>query len=338
LTHQIQSCEKLFKSTMRCFALAATTELQLGSAEDGAALLGDTEDPFLLELGEVELSARCGGSNLEEYLEFCSQQALDWPEGVLDNHHNALQAIASQVSSLQTFLQYMPPVVTLFLTTGCEEARSERGVAYCRGKASIFIGRANLADWQSDAEALPRLLLHELWHIFSRNVTAEQRNEMYAVFGFRPINSDLGAPYPEEIRSVRWTNPDAMQLSHYVAAEVGEGETLCFVPMLFLEPYDLTDAEDSPLEHLVCAWGVLDPESLVWATDEVVEEGQQPRETTLLVPGPALPEHLYRQTSRNTVYMFHADEIAAENFVLAAMGAEQCDNPALVARFRALLE
>ena len=334
----------IFLASMKSFPLAATTELRLGSAVDGASLLGDTEDRFLMQLGEVEIAARCGSDNVEEFLAFCSRQALEWPEGALDDHADALRTIADQIGGMQSFVEHLPPVVSLFLTTGCEEAHSERGVAYCRGNAAIFIGRANLVDWKSDPEALPRLLLHELWHIYSRNVSADVRNEIYAGFGFRPINAELGVAHPEEIQSLRWTNPDAMQLSHYVAADVGEGQILNFVPMLFLEPYDLDAPEDSPLEHLVCAWGVLDVDSLEWITEETergeneAEESAERLETTLLVPGNALPEDLYLQTSRNTPYMFHADEVAAENFVLAAMGAEQCDNPTLVARMRARLE
>lgn len=34
--------------------------------------------------------------------------------------------------------------------------------------------------------------------------------------------------------------------------------------------------------------------------------------------------------SRNTGYVLHPDEIAAENFVLAAMRTSECDNPAKV--------
>jgi hypothetical protein len=36
------------------------------------------------------------------------------------------------------------------------------------------------------------------------------------------------------------------------------------------------------------------------------------------------------KVSRNTGYILHPDEIAAENFVLAAMQNTKCDNPAKV--------
>ncbi len=58
---------------------------------------------------------------------------------------------------------------------------------------------------------MKRLLLHELWHIFSRNAPAELVDQCYSVFGFKRIPKKHGAPYPEEIELLRFTNPDGMK-------------------------------------------------------------------------------------------------------------------------------
>ncbi len=127
---------------------------------------------------------------------------------------------------------------------------------------------------------------------------------------------------------------------------------LPLVPLVFVTPYDVAGPEHSPFDFLTVVFGVLRMEpreeaagggvELSWVT-EVPEEGAEEEarheldaEMTLLVPPQLVPEDFWRQVSRNTGYILHPDEIAAENFVLAAMKTA-CDNPGKVEQLTLLL-
>jgi hypothetical protein len=163
---------------------------------------------------------------------------------------------------LTIILQWLPlpATVNLFKTTGAEETGSETSaVAYCRGFDSIFISQENFVNPVAKA-GITKLLLHELWHIISRNSTKTFVDRCYAVFQFKRIpNGPIS--YPEELGktviqsnwrstlknskctagSLRFTNPDAIHISHYIDVRVtGDSETtttLSVAPLVYLQPY-----------------------------------------------------------------------------------------------------
>ena len=325
----------------------------LCSVESGRSLFLDPDDPFLSELNEFELSARAGRPiSVEEFLEYQAGEVRPWPAEFAspDRAEAAFSAIGEHVARLAGFVAHLPRKVRLVLTTGCEEARSGRKVAYCRGKDAIVVGEANLKSWRKP-DKMARLMLHELWHLFSRNCPAEKADACYAVFGFRRVPGKRGAPYPEEVAALRFTNPDGMSASHYieVASDEDAEARVPLVPLLFLAPYDVAGEQASPFDYMTVVFGVLrmtprqDKEGkydLSWVTEDAEEGGEGgdiDSEMTVMVPPEMVPADFWRQVSRNTGYVLHVDEIAAENFVLLAMKNRQCDNPTLLDRLQELL-
>jgi hypothetical protein len=127
-----------------------------------------------------------------------------------------------------------------------------------------------------------------------------------------------------------------MFASHYIDVASDEGHVLPLVPLVFLTPYDVALDAASPFDFLTVVFGVLRMEEdeerpgkidCSWVTEEAEEGAHElDQEMTLLVPPEMVPEDFWRQVSRNTGYVLHVDEIAAENFVLAAMQTTECDN------------
>lgn len=341
--------------------MAAGRQLALGRAAAGRAVLEDLSDPFLEELSEVQLVARCGSSEMAHYIDWCAANVLEWPLLLPAFFRPALLQLAHLLQPFALWTQGLPPRITLFLTTGREEARTEVAVAYCRSSHAIFISRANFSDWEEDPSKLHHLLLHELWHIWSRNASPDQCDDIYRLFGFKRVPKKRGAPYPEELAALRFTNPDAKYLSHYIDVRTGgedqEGDqVLPFCPLTFLAPYDFGDETLSPMDHMTVGWGVLSIDldessgkaDVSWVTEPIQPEdgqevtasvegdGEGPQEVTLIVPTQALPEDFWRQVSRNTGYVFHVEEIAAENFVALVLKSP-CDCPQLLEKMGRVL-
>ncbi len=120
------------------------------------------------------------------------------------------------------------------------------------------------------------------WHIISRNCTDAFVDRVYKCFGFLRIANgavtqflllpviltatvslfhlfSLAGPmsYPEELSPLRFTNPDALYISHYISVRVDEeegGHTLPVAPMVYLRPYDVSDEHENPFDNIAVAW------------------------------------------------------------------------------------
>jgi hypothetical protein len=112
----------------------------------------------------------------------------------------------------------------LVKTTGREEADS----AYCRGTNVVALSRHFV---NAPAAELDSMLIHELFHILSRN-SPELRQKLYALIGFKPC-AEIG--FPPELEAHHITNPDAPRLDYFVEVTRGE-QKLDVVPVLFATP------------------------------------------------------------------------------------------------------
>ena len=329
-------------------------ELVLGSCDDGKRVLSDLDDPFLVELQEFEIAARMKKqASLEEFLDFQVSNVIEWSKDDVMKINPMIENVVTLVSKFSFLTQSLPDKISVFLTTGKEEAAVERvPVAYCRGLSSIFISKSNVAEWLDDESKFQKLILHELWHILSRNLDPEKADEFYRIFGYERIIKKRGVYHPEELVPLKFTNPDAIYNSHYINVTSEDGETLPLVPLIFLTPHDISDADSSPIESMTLAFAVLkmevdEPsEKLLcsWVTETPAPEdlpenisADEVQDVTVLIPPGDLPEDFWKQISRNTEYVIHVEEICAENFVLCVLGDDKCSDPTKVQAFKDLL-
>lgn len=327
------------------------SRLVFGNSERGRAVFLDPTDPFSSNLEAFEMVARSRNpecSTVEAFRQMQATQIRPWEAHEREEISRLVLELYDQLKRFNWLP--LPGVIYLFKTSGIEETAVETSpVAYCRGKNNVFISQANFTDPIAKT-GLKRLVLHELWHIVSRNCTEPFVDRVYAIFGFNRINSGPMA-YPVELAQLRFSNPDALYVSHYINVTVADDEapgtaaTLSVAPLLYLQPYNVM--EGSPFDSIGVAWGVLAVGSdgrAVWTqvendeddgenedensshNDEDEEAGEATsRRATMLLPHGSLPEEFWRKISRNTEYILHVEEICAENFVLCVT-QDKCDD------------
>lgn len=325
------------------------SQLVLGSVERGRQVLLDACDGYVARLEHYEMVARSRNPeiNKETFQRMQASAVRPWKPDETEE----IARLAVEIRDALGRFTWMPlpRAVYLFKTTGKEETGVETtAVAYCRGLNNVFISQANFIDPVARA-GLKRLLLHELWHILARNYSDSFVDRVYTVFGFHRIVSSTPLSYPEEVSPLRFTNPDALDISHYIRLNVSDEEnpgstaSLAVAPLLYLQPYNVF--ESSPFENISVAWGALalnvgsaswvcidaeegddrDDEDNHENDDENSDDHGGSRKTAMLLPHGALPEDFWLQVSRNTEYVLHVEEIAAENFVLCVM-EEKCQD------------
>lgn len=150
------------------------------------------------------------------------------------------------------------------------------------------------------ARLLP-VLLHELFHIYSR-YHPEQQRRLYKMIGFRAIRKKL--QWADSLDQLILLNPDGVNWRYRIQLKY-QGRDRPFVPLLTARYLNATTLPY--LEHL--AFGL-----------HPLEEGEEEKWRIVpeAVPLGELPA-FYEKVGDNTDYIIHPDEILADNFVLLAL-------------------
>ena len=300
--------------------LLPASELRFASRDDGARLLA-ARDEFVGCLSEFDRAARTGLQppvSDDAYLAFTAAQALDWtPEEV-----QTLRVLMERVSGrIRGWRLPLPPTVTLVKTTGKEEG----GALYTRG-AAIFLPEEFVRGLGS--ESRENVLIHELFHVLSRNAPDLQRR-LYQIVGFQ-IGGDLDLPPALARRKI--TNPDAPRVNCYLPIEK-EGRTLQLAPLLLAKSAEYDTARGGGVfAYLTLRLVEASPEGGRWIC---APEGGEPR----LHEIDSVPEY-QEKIGRNTDYIIHPEEVLADNFVLLATGVDpqKLPTPRILEEMRAVLE
>lgn len=289
------------------FAVTSDTLLELSGTNDARqALL--TEDHFIRALSEFDRAARLKSEqpvSREQFLKFIEGAVLPWND---EEKSKLEKAAAGAKHTLSQFKMALPRRILLVQTTGQEEGHA----AYCRGTNIIVLPRRYV---MGSARSLESVLIHEVFHILSRN-NSDLRTQLYALVGFKPCNE---IRFPPMLESRRLTNPDAPQLNYLLEVQ-HQGRKRAVVPILFATPARWNQEKGGEffayltwkllaLEQLDGHWGApLSDGKPVLLTDQDVTGW---REQIGEQPGPVL----------------QAEEILADYFVRVLEGRDKVPPP-----------
>ncbi|MDZ4683406.1 MAG: hypothetical protein SH848_06815 [Saprospiraceae bacterium] len=197
----------------------------------------------------------------------------------------------------------IPDTLGLIKTPGKHYGPS---VFYTRER-NIIIPQSDLLE-PNRAELL-RVMLHELFHIYSR-YHPKQRRDLYALIGFRPLPGGRAAlRFPPKLEALLLTNPDginvayAIRLPHPTRSDVQAIPLIrsrypafnpgirAFFPYLQFDLYAIRQKSDGTFVVLSRSDG-----------SSTLLEGEK--------------KGFYAQIGDNTNYIIHPDEILADNFAL----------------------
>lgn len=291
--------------------------VRFATAAEGREALAE-RDAFLDNLGPLERQLRVGTEedvSDERFVAFLRGEVLDWPAEAVARIGAALGEVREKIAPLK--LRF-PETVLFVLTTG----REEGDAAYCRGAATVVFSRRRAA---STGEALEHLLLHELFHIFSRN-HPELREPLYATLGFRPCPR---IELPVSIRPRRLTNPDAPTIDCSITLE-DEGRSTPATPVFFASIDRFDPARPGPFFRFA-TFRLMAVEQVDGRWRAVERDGQP------VLIDPAESPSYAEQIGRNTGYIIHPEEILADNFVHLVRGKTDLPTPRIVESMRAIL-
>ena len=297
-------------------AISENCQIEFANKRQGGDLLAQKDD-YIQRLSKFDRTAKLQRKNPaseKQFLKFSRKQSMEWS----DSEREKLEAIIESLRPLMVpYARFLPPQVQLVKTTG----RLESNAFYTRGTA-IFIPERNMAR---PRELLATVMLHEFFHVITRSDPA-LRDKLYATIGFIKVPELV---LPKSLVDKKISNPDVPVLTHLVKIKI-DGEEHWATPFIYADrDYDRTVKpvffQYLQLGMLAYQWdGKSDPQAVM------VDE------KTLLVPLEQV-EGLYEQIGRNTEYLFHAEEVLADNFALLVKG-DNANSPEVLERMKAVFD
>ncbi|MCB9273954.1 MAG: hypothetical protein H6564_07925 [Lewinellaceae bacterium] len=182
------------------------------------------------------------------------------------------------------------------------------GVYYTRERCIIIPANELQAD---NAEALTGVMLHELFHIYSR-YHPEQREALYRLIGFERLARPLHLP--DSLQQRLLLNPDGIDYRYGIAFDGPGGRAIQAVGLISAAFPEYSPSHAQYFEYLDFQLYPITRSDSAYAV-QVINASQSP-----LPPVDSLPG-FFRRIGDNTSYIIHPDEILAENFVFMIMMA-----------------
>jgi hypothetical protein len=192
-----------------------------------------------------------------------------------------------------------------------------KGVFYTR-KNAIIIPADMLEDYNK--KVFKDIIIHEIFHIYSRLNKEEKRKELYSLIQFNKLGGngikssklENALLIPFKVNDKILLNPDGLEKEWYIKSRIGEKDYQ-LIPLLI----SISDRvnSDNYMANLELRFYAVHKNGNLYSLSE--------NEYFLIEDIP----NFYSQVGDNTTYILHPDEILAENFVIAVLAQE---NPVIL--------
>lgn len=268
-----------------------------------------TSDSYTKALSKFDLTSRTKNKESTEegdYLTYASQQAQAWTAEEKTVLEERILGIKDKIDALGLKLEF-PEEILLIKSTMDEEGGA---VSYTRENYIVVRGLVNES-----------FLIHELFHILTR-FKPEIRSELFETINFTESNR---ITYPEGIRDLVITNPDAPFLEHTITVEIdGESEEVVFI-LVSEEEWDGGSFFTYLKQRLMFVGGAANEKQATLVDDMPVLRNF------------AAATDLKQKIGTNTDYTLHPEEILAEHFVMLVL-EQEVPEPSYIEAMKVILQ
>lgn len=300
-------------------ALPRTT-FEFARRADGAQVLG-ADDEYVQATGAMERMAKTRSAapvSSGAFMRYMRATALDWTAADRARVEAQLPALAAFIEPI---VWGKPPVISFVRAS----AALEDNLPHTRGLAVVLPDSA----FSMPRDVFASMLAHEVFHILTRH-NPQFKERAYQLVGFERCDSLRISP---QIDQLKITNPDTPLSQHTIAVRY-QGRAVHALPFIGFASAS-ADTSSGFINHLQVNWLLVQRANGQCALDATTLAGHS-------APPQAL-EGLADKIGKNTGYLFHAEEILAENFAALysiSTGAKQLANypsPQVLLGLRTLL-
>eukprot|EP00026_Physarum_polycephalum_P009436 Phypoly_transcript_09560.p1 GENE.Phypoly_transcript_09560~~Phypoly_transcript_09560.p1 ORF type:complete len:444 (+),score=76.33 Phypoly_transcript_09560:54-1385(+) len=215
------------KSAPDTIPLHGISVIQLASVAEGRVALMAL-DTFVKNQSPFDRQARTNISTdvtQDQYLSFVGNQVLAWTDAEKVTLTKMFTNIRERLEKLSNVF---PDKILLVKTSGAEEGKA----AYTRGENVVVLPQNYVSG---PYDALEDVIIHELWHIYSKNNKVE-REQAYALVHYHPTGNPVILP-PKLAASII-TNPDSPTHEYYITLNYNGNPTPMLPILRASRPYD----------------------------------------------------------------------------------------------------
>lgn len=294
---------------------------QFATAQQGASILS-TDDEYVKATAPLERQAKMRSAkpvSTAEFLAHMGRTAQDWPPA---EQAMLLPRLLAVQAFVQTLAWQLPAPILIVRAS----AALEDNLPHTRATAIVLPD----AVFKSFPTSIEHLIAHEVFHVLTR-AHSELKNKAYALLGFESCAKVTIDP---EVSKLRITNPDAPLQEHAIAL-THRGKAVHALPYIMF-PNATVRPEDGFIRNLMVYWLFVERDAQGQCTSS---QGAWPPAGS----SPMQMPDLFNKIGRNTQYLFHPEEIAAENFAKLylleskQLNAADIATPALIEQLKRLL-
>ena len=298
----------------------------LDSLGASKAILIDKKDNFLKKINVLDMSIQMKRSYpkkvkrstiLNDYKTYLRKDVISFTKSEKSMVEKCMKEATELSNSINKNI--VPPVIELIKTKGNHYGD---GVYYTRENRIIIPDDALVTKGRSKAQveaALTQTLLHEIFHIYSRNDVLK-RKKLYAIIGFKNIGTiplDMKPALAERIL----INPDGVNLAQVIDL-TNDSMTISAIPVITSSKTEFSEDQPNFFSYLK-----FDLYQVVRGRGGIKVISNDNGTSTLNV---AEMKDFFRKIGDNTDYIIHPDEILADNFMFLAMAEK---DPASLNKF-----
>lgn len=262
-------------------------------AKEAAEFLAKDDD-FMQNISFTDIQARFKTDflpNEGQRVEYYNKATKNWTESDKEKVLTALNSLSEKTSDLNLNL---PQKIKFIKSDGSEEGGA---AAYTRGEYIVLTETV----FNEGLQFTNYIIAHEFFHIYSR-YNYNDKPKFYEIINFTECENLM---YPDEIKDLKLTNPDAPLNNFYIECEYN-GEKLNFIPIIYREkPFDInvdTNMFVSMRDPMLAV------EIINGKPEAIYRDGK-----AFIVEKTELSD-FYTKIGKNTNYTIHPEEILAENF------------------------
>jgi hypothetical protein len=283
----------------------------------GSDILGARDD-YVRATAPLERKAKLKTADPvdeERFLRHMREAPLEWSP----QQRESLEPLVGLLDRFLAKLRWKMPERILLVQSG---PSLEDGFPHTRSNAIIV----PQAYYRRGPAIMMYLLSHETFHILTR-ANPELKEALYSAIGFRRCDSVV---IPPEIAALRLTNPDTVESRHTISVRY-RGEPVEALPYVRFPSADI-DPRQGFMKQVKVLWLLTDRKDGECRARSGPEASVEPEQL----------EGLFEQVGRNTDYLFHPEEILADNFsqIFIAETSKKkppFNSPALIEKLRKIL-
>lgn len=298
---------------IRCKTAQSSLELYsendvrlLDSTEAAAAISEDDTEFFFDKIRTLDMEIQIGQSlsgtrteNIKTYKKFLQKDVTNFTEKEAEYARRMLNK-ARQLCDLIS-PDIFPKPLNLIKTKAGHYGES---VYYTR-ENNIIIPYDVLSENRNE-DAFLETMLHEIFHVYSR-FNPDKRRQLYELIGFKKA---ANIQLPKELDRRLLLNPDGIDIEHVITVS-DSGDTTQWIPLLYSKTPELSS--NSPGFFTYSQFELF----------EIRNEGNalivQTVEGYKSILRTRFQADFQRQIGNNTGYIWHPDEILADNFAFLAL-------------------